>query len=204
MPAEPPPSERAKWPLTLEGKLGFSVRPESSGGFDDETQLGTDVGGSLYLELKRELAAGLEIDRVSLGRGTAISGRDSITADYSVTSAMLGLRAYPWRSEILDLFVGIQLGIGVQGVAAAGTVAQDSLTPAVAYSCSGSDAPGFQIGGGIGARLMLTPRWGLTARVSGTGRRLTSEVVEDCARGVGTVTTIGGSVAIGYDFDLDP
>lgn len=202
-PAEPP-SQRAHWPLTLQGKLGFSVRPESSGGFDDETQAGAELGLSLYLELKREFAVGLEIDRVSLGRGTAISGFDSVTADYSVSSAMLGLRAYPKRSELLDLFVGLQVGVGIQGVSAAGTAGGSGLTPAVAYQCSGSDSPGFQIGGGVGARLMLTPRWGVTAQIGGTGRRLTGDVVEDCARGIGTATTIEGSLGLGYDFDLDP
>jgi hypothetical protein len=202
-PAEPP-SQRAHWPLTLQGKLGFSVRPESSGGFDEETQAGAELGLSLYLELKREFAVGLEIDRVSLGRGTAINGFDSVTADYSVSSAMLGLRAYPKRSELIDLFVGLQLGVGIQGVSAAGTIGGGGLTPAVAYQCSGSDSPGFQIGGGVGARLMLTPRWGVTAQIGGTGRRLTGDVVEDCVRGIGTATTVEGSLGLGYDFDLDP
>jgi hypothetical protein len=162
------------------------------------------VGLSLYLDLKRELAVGLEIDRVSLGRGSAISGQDSITVDYSVASAMLGLRAYPWRSELLDVFVGIQVGAGIQGVSAAGTSTQGPLTPAAAYTCSGSDSPAFQLGGGIGARLMLTPRWGATARLGGTGRRSSGEFVDDCARGIGTATTLSGSIGIGYDFDLEP
>jgi len=201
---KPPPFVRAHSPLTLEGKLGFSVRPESAGGFDDESQVGADVGLSLYVDLKRELAAGLEIDRVSLGRGSAISGFDSITVDYTVSSAMLGLRAYPKRSELVDLFVGFQVGVGIQGVSAAGTSADGALTPAISYTCGGSDSPAFQIGGGIGARLMLTSRWGVTARVGGTGRRLTGEVVEECARGIGTATTISGSLGVGYDFDLDP
>jgi hypothetical protein len=199
-----PPSLRARWPLTLEGKLGFSVRPESSGGFEDESQVGVELGLSLYTDIKRELAVGLEIDRVSLGRGTAISGLDSVTVDYTVSSAMLGLRAYPWRSELVDLFVGLQVGVGIQGVSAAGTASDGALNPAVAYTCGGSDSPGFQLGGGVGARLMLTPRWGVTARVGGTGRRLTGELVEDCARGIGTVTTIAGSVGFGYDFELEP
>jgi hypothetical protein len=197
-------SLRARWPLTLEGKLGFSVRPESSGGFEDESQVGAEVGLSLYTDIRRELAVGLEVDRVSLGRGTAISGLDSVTVDYTVSSAMLGLRAYPWRSELVDLFVGLQVGVGIQGVSAAGTVSDGALDPAVSYTCGGSDSPGFQLGGGVGARLMLTPRWGVTARVGGTGRRLTGELVEDCARGIGTATTIAGSIAFGYDFELDP
>jgi hypothetical protein len=195
---------RAHSPLTLEGRLGFLVRPESSAGFDEESHVGAEVGLSLYMDLKKEIAAGLEVERASLGRGTAVNGMNTVGIDYSVTSAMLGFRAYPKRTELVDLFVGLQLGVGIQGVSAAGTRSQDALRPAVAYKCGGSDAPAFQIGGGVGARLMISPRWGLTARVNGTGRRLTSDVVDDCAQGVGTATTVSASLGLGYDFDLEP
>jgi hypothetical protein len=195
---------RAHAPLTLEGRLGVLVRPESSSGFDDESHVASEVALSLYMDLKRELAAGLELERASLGRGTAITGRDSVSIDYSVTSALLGLRAYPKRSEMLDVFVGLQVGLGIQGVSAAGTASSGSLSAPVAYKCSGSAAPAFSIGGGVGARFMISPRWGLTGRVNGTGRQLTSDVVDACAQGIGSATTISASIGLGYDFDLDP
>ena len=198
-----PPWPRAHSPLTLEGRLGFLLRPDSSAGFDHETNVGAELGLSLYMELKRELAAGLEIERSSLGRGTAINGLNSVNIDYTVSSAMLGLRAYPKRTELVDFFVGLQVGVGIQGVAATGTASNGSLLPAIPYSCGASDTPAFQIGGGVGARLMLTPRWGLTARINGTGRRLSSEMVEDCAQGIGTATTVSAGLGLGYDFDLE-
>ena len=203
-PPASPPWPRAHSPLTLEGRLGFLVRPDSGSGFDHETNVGAELGVSLYMELKRELAAGLEVERASLGRGTAIHGLDSVNIDYTVSSAMLGLRAYPKRTELVDVFVGLQVGVGIQGVSATGTVNNGSLLPASPYTCGASDTPAFQIGGGIGARLMLTPRWGLTARLNGSGRRLTGEMVEDCAQGIGTATTVSAGLGVGYDFDLDP
>lgn len=199
-----PPWPRAHSPLTLEGRFGFLVRPESGNGFDDESHTGVELGASLYLELKRELAAGLEIERASLGRGTAIRGLDSVSIDYSVSSAMLGLRAYPKRTELFDVFVGIQVGVGIQGVSAAGTTNNGALLPASSYHCGASDTPAFQIGGGVGARLMLSPRWGLTARLNGTGRRLSGELIEDCAQGLGTATTLSAGLGLGYDFELEP
>jgi hypothetical protein len=199
----PPIWQRAHSPLTLEGRLGFLVRPDSGAGFDQESNVGAELGLSLYLELKHELAAGLEIERASLGRGTAINGLDSVSIDYTVSSAMLGLRAYPKRTELLDLFVGLQVGLGIQGVSAAGTASNGGLLPASSYTCGAADAPAFQIGGGVGARLMLSPRWGLTARINGTGRRLTGEVVEECVQGLGTTTTVSAGLGLGYDFDLD-
>jgi hypothetical protein len=203
-PAAARPWIRAHSPLTLEGELGLLWRPESSAGFNDESHLGAEVGLSLYMELERELAAGLEIDRASLGRGTSISGLDSVSIDYTVSSAMLGLRAYPKRSELLDVFVGVQVGVGIQGVSAAGTANNGGVLAASSYQCGASDAPAFQIGGGVGARLMLSPRWGVTARINGTGRRLTSDLIDACARGIGTATTVSASVGLGYDFDLEP
>jgi hypothetical protein len=199
-----PPWPRAHSPLTLEGRFGFLVRPESGNGFDEESHTGVELGASLYLELKRELAAGLEIERASLGRGTAIRGLDSVSIDYSVSSAMLGVRAYPKRTELFDVFVGIQVGVGIQGVSAAGTANNGALLPASSYRCGASDAPAFQIGGGVGARLMLSPRWGLTARLNGTGRRLSGELIEDCAQGLGTATTLSAGLGLGYDFELEP
>lgn len=207
-PTLPPPLpqawERAHSPLTLEGRLGLLLRPESSGGFNDETHAGAELGLSLYMDLNREFAAGLEIDRSSLGRGTALSGLDSVSIDYTVSSAMLGVRAYPKRTELFDLFVGLQVGLGVQGVSAQGIANNGALQPGPPYSCGASDAPAFQIGGGVGARLMLSPRWGVTARINGMGRRLSGEVIEDCVQGIGTATTVTSSIGLGYDFDLDP
>jgi hypothetical protein len=156
------------------------------------------------VDLKRELAAGLELARASLGRGSAVSGRDTVSIDYTVTSAMLGVRAYPKRSELFDVFVGLQVGLGFQGVSAVGTRSNDALAPATPYQCSGSAAPAFQLGGGVGARFMISPRWGITGRVNAAGRALTSDVVAECAQGIGTATTISAGLGLGYDFDLDP
>lgn len=209
-PAEPkhepadPPSLRAHSPLTLEGSLGFLVRPDSGAGFDQESNVGAQLGLSLYLQLKRELAVGLEIDRASLGRGTAINRLDSVSIDYAVSSAMLGIRAYPKRTELFEVFVGLQVGVGIQGVSAAGTANNGALLPASAYTCGAADSPAFQIGGGVGARLMLSPRWGLTARVNGTGRRLSGEMIDNCAQGIGTATTVSAGIGLGYDFELEP
>jgi hypothetical protein len=117
---------------------------------------------------------------------------------------MLGFRAYPRRTELLDVFVGIQVGVGIQGVSATGTQNNGALVPASPYTCQGSDTPAFQLGGGVGARVMLAPRWGVTARINGTGRRLTADPIDKCARGLGSLTTVSGSLAVGYDFDLEP
>jgi Outer membrane protein beta-barrel domain len=199
-----PPWIRAHRALTLEARLGLLLRPESSEGFDDETHLGADVEVSGYVDLSRELAAGLELSRASLGRGAAVSGQDTVSTDFSVTSAMLGVRAYPKRSDMVDLYVGLQLGVGLQHVSSAGTRVTAPLRPGAPFSCSAYDSPGFQIGGGVGARFMLSPRWGIGARLNATGRRLTSDVVGDCAQGLGSATTITASLGLGYDFDLDP
>jgi hypothetical protein len=184
--------------------LGLLLRPESSEGFDDETHTGAELGLSIYVDIKNALAAGLEIDRATLGRGTALSGLDSVSIDYTVSSAMLGVRAYPKRTDMFDLFVGLQAGVGIQGVSAQGIASNGAILPGSAYRCGASDAPALQIGGGVGARLMVTPRWGVTTRINAVGRRLSGEYIEDCAQGIGTATTVTGSIGLGYDFDMEP
>jgi hypothetical protein len=201
---ELPPWIRAHQALTIEARLGLLVRPDSGSGFEEESHLGADVGLAGYLDLSREFAAGLELERASLGRGSSISGLSTVTTDFSVTSGMLGVRAYPKRSKMIDLFVGLQVGVGFQHLSSAGTRVTSALYAPTPYSCSATDSPGFQIGGGVGARFMFSPRWGATARVNATGRRLSSDVVDGCAQGLGTATTITAGIALGYDFDLDP
>src|SRR5688572_26807389 len=88
VPNKLPPFERAKWPLTIDLKLGMSWRPEGDAGFDAEDRIGTELGGSLYLDITDKIGAGLEVDRASLGRGNSINGFNSITVDYSDWSAM--------------------------------------------------------------------------------------------------------------------
>ena len=79
----------------------------------------------------REREVGIELERVDLGRGDDLSGLDSASVDYTATSALLGLRAYPYRSELWDVFVGLQAGLGWQGVSATGTRRDGSLDPEV-------------------------------------------------------------------------
>lgn len=195
---------RAHEPLTLEAHLGGLLRPGSSSGFQDQTHAGAAFGLSLYLDLSRKLAAGLVLDRSSLGRATALSGLTSVNVDHSVTSAMLGLRAYAKRTELFDLFIGVQLGAGLQTASATGTESRGPLLSPVPYACHATDTPGLQLGAGAGARLMFTPRWGVSAQVDGVARRLTGEVIDNCAQGIGGTTTLTAGVGFGYDFDLDP
>jgi hypothetical protein len=194
---------RIESPLTFEARLGFGLRPDSGLGFTDETTAGAELGLSLYFGLGERLAAGIALDRASLGRGTGLSGIDSVTAEYDVYSAMLGLRALPLRSDFVDLFVGFQLGAGVQTLTATGTSGTGSITaPARVFSCDASDTPALQLGGYLGARFMLAPRWGVSARLNGVGRRLSGEVLDDCAPGLGSLVSVGAGLGVGYDFEL--
>jgi hypothetical protein len=198
------PWQRANTALTLEGRLGFSIRTDSDVGFQHESAIGSELGLSLYLDLGRQLALGLELERIDLGRGNALHELDSVSVDYTATSAMLGLRAYPYRGELLDLFIGLQVGAGIQNVAASGTTSNGLVKPASSYICSASDSPSLELGGGIGARLMLTPRLGVTARVDGIARRLSGDTIDGCGQGIGGVTSVASSLGLGYDFDLSP
>jgi hypothetical protein len=194
-------------PLTLEARFGFNVRLGSS--FDasaHEELLGSDYAFGSYLAWNPEFALGLELEHAELGRVRALSGQNSIDAEYSATSAWLAARVFPIRRERLDLFVNLRLGLVMQHVDALGTrVDSASITvPAVSFSCSEWDGPGIGLGGAVGLAYRLSHHVSLLSRVDATGARLSGDVLGSCADGIGSVASLAGSIGLTFEFETAP
>ena len=191
-------------PLTLEARFGFNARLGSS--FDasaDDQMLDTAYGFAAYLAWNREDAFGLELEHSGLGRVRALSAQNSIDAEYSATSAWLGARVFPWRTERLDVFVNLRLGLAFQHVDALGTRQQSSsiTVPAPSFSCSVWDGPGIALGAALGLDYRLGRHVAFITRLDATGERLSGAELGTCADGIGSVTTIAGSVGLAYEFE---
>ena len=191
-------------PLTLEARFGFNARLGSS--FADsanEGLLGTHFAIGGYLAWKPEYALGLELESAGLGSVRALSGQDSIDAEYRATSAWLAARVFPIRRERLDLFVNLRIGLALQHVDARGTRADASLfsVPAKSFACSESDGPGFGLGGALGVAYRLSPHFALVSRVDATGERLSGEPLGTCADGVGSIASVSGTVGLAFELD---
>jgi hypothetical protein len=191
-------------PLTLEARFGFNARLGSS--FDssaDDEVLDTSFALGAYLAWNREYAVGLELEHSGLGRVRALSGENSIDAEYSATSAWLAARVFPWRAERLDLFLNLRLGLALQHLDALGTRQEASsiTVPARSFSCSAWDGPGIGLGAALGLSYRLGRHVGFVTRLDATGERLNGAELGTCADGIGSVTTVSGTVGFAYEFE---
>lgn len=190
--------------LSLEARFGFNARLGSSFAASAHEELfDTDFALGDYLSWKREFSLGLELEQSGLGRARALSGQSSIDAEYSATGAWLAARVFPIRRERLDLFVNLRVGLVFQHVSALGTrQTSASITePAVSFSCSEWDGPGFGLGGALGVTYRLSRHVSFLSRVDATGARLSGDVLGSCADGIGSVSSVGGSIGLTYEFE---
>ena len=191
-------------PLTLEGRFGFNARFGSSFDSSDNDQvLDTSFALGAYLAWSPEYAVGLELEQTGLGRIRGLSGENSIDAEYSATSAWLATRVFPWHSERLDVFVNLRLGLAMQHVNALGTrVESDSIAvPAQSFSCTAWDGPGIGLGAALGLNYRLARHVAFVSRLDATGERLSGDELGTCADGIGSVTSVAGSVGLAYTFE---
>jgi hypothetical protein len=191
-------------PLAIEARFGLNTRLGSS--FDDaahEQLLDSTFALAAYLAWSSEYAVGLEFEHAGLGRVRGVSDESSIDTEYSATSGWLGARVFPWRSERWDVFVNLRLGLVFQHVDTLGTrpMSNSIAVPPSAFSCSESDGPGLGLGGGVGAALRLSRHFSVLSRVDATGERLSGDVLGTCADGIGSVTTVSGTLGVAYEFE---
>ena len=193
-------------PLTLEARFGFNARLGSS--FDDaarEEHWGASYALASYLAWKPEFALGLELDHSGLGRVRALSGQTSVDNEYSATGAWLGARVFPIRTERLDFFVNLRVGMVWQHVDALGTRASSSITePAQSFTCAEWDGPGIGLGGALGVAYRVGRHIAFVSRLELNGARLSGETLGTCADGIGSVASLGGSVGLAFEFETAP
>ena len=190
--------------IAVEGSIGVNGRigPSSIEPADEEhAGVAFDVSG--WFTLSKEYVLGLGFTHADLGNVTAGSGGNGFDADYSVTALTLGARAFPWRSKSAEIFLGLRVGLAWQGIDALGVrTLEPNVSPPTPYSCSGVSGPGVALGAGVGGALRLGARAWFVGHVDATGYQMTSDVVENCAPGLGSVTSISASVGLLYAFDL--
>jgi hypothetical protein len=190
--------------IALEGGIGVNGRigPSSIEPAEEEhAGVAFDVSG--WFTLSKEYVLGLGFTYADLGNVTAGSGGNGFDADYSATVLYLGARAFPWRSKNAEIFLGLRVGLAWQGIDALGVrTLEPNVSPPTAYSCSGVSGPGIALGAGIGGALRLGARAWVVGQVDANGYGMTSDVVENCAPGIGSVTSVSTGVGLLYAFDL--
>jgi hypothetical protein len=190
--------------LALELSLRVSGRLNAaSSNATYEERAGMGIDGALWFTLGSAYALGLGVKRADLGDISYAEGVNTIDAGYATTALELGLRAFPFRSENWDIFIGLRAGLAWQDVEATGL---EQLGPmpdsAVPFQCSGVSGPGFALGAEIGAAFRLSPYLWLSGTVDANGYRLSSDMVDECIPGIGSITTLSVGLGLLYAFDL--
>jgi hypothetical protein len=167
---------------------------------DEKAGIGFDLGAEF--RIARAYSLGFGLTRMSLGSIAATSGASSVNADYATTALELGARFFPFRWPGAELSLGLHVGLAWQHVDANGLRPSVNLEPPTVFECSESSGPGFALGANIGAALRLARAFWLVGNVSGDGYELTSETINDCVNGLGSITTVSVGLGVMYAFDL--
>jgi hypothetical protein len=198
--AEPP--ERA---LGIQIDAGYGRRLGDSNGYDltQSESGGLVFGPSVWLSPARTWSIGLGFQRSSLGNDHGESGQTTVDIERRLDLFWLGGRAFPFRTDSFGVYLMLGLGAGWQHVNVSGTQeTQSFVRPATAYVCSASSGPGFALGGGVGVYADIDRNFGFVTQLDTFAHRQTSDVIEDCAPGSGSVTTLGARIGFEYRFDL--
>jgi hypothetical protein len=179
-----------------------NARLGQAAGYAADQPWGAVYGAGLWLNVATATALGLELVHAELGHGRASKGANLVDADYSVTGAWLGGRFTPWRSDQLRFFVALRLGLSLEHVTAYGVRQPSSPfeSPSV-FDCTGTHGPAFGVAGGAGLAFRLNSRLDLLGRVDAHGEQLTSDVVNGCAAGAGSATSLSFGLGVAYGFD---
>jgi hypothetical protein len=184
--------------IFVNGRIGSTGLEPSE---EEHFGVGFDVSG--WLSASRAWALGLGLTYTDLGNVTAGTDGNGFDADYSVTALTLGARAFPWRSKSAEIFLGLRAGIAWQGIDAVGIrTLQPNVAPPESYACSATSGPGLALGAGIGGALRLGARAWLMGHVDANGYKMTSNIVDDCAVGLGSVSSVSAGAGLLYAFDL--
>ena len=201
-PALPPPEMTLS--LELDGGLATRLGDPADYGYASSDRSGIVFGPGIWFASTRLWSVGITYQRSRLGsdRTDPLDGSLSITRD--LDALWLGGRAFPWRTDAMGLFISLGLGMSWQHVTANGTrPANDAVRPEQPFACSGSDGPGVALGGGLGLDLDISNDLAFIGMLNAAAHRQTSDVVEGCAPGSGSVTSVGAQIGLAYRFDLE-
>jgi hypothetical protein len=202
-PEDPPPPQRT---LGLQLSAGIDRRlGDDTTGISDAEPVDLTFGAGLWFAPDRLWSLGLGYQRLGLGGSVTPAREDSLSVQRDIDTIWAGGRAYPLRSDAIGLYIALALGASWQRAQASGSRsgAVPGVSPPETFACSASDGPGFALGGGVGIDVDIDRRLAFLAQVDGTGHRLTSETLDGCVAGSGSVTAVGAQLGFMYRFDLD-
>jgi hypothetical protein len=189
----------------LAGGLQTRLGDGEDYGYASRDSGGVVFGPGIWLSPARLWSVGLLYRRAGLGTDRSAPGENSLTVHRHQDTLWAAGRAYPWRTDSMGIYVLLELGMSWQHADADGSrVTTEFLRPAETFACSANDGPGFALGGGVGFDVDLEKNLSFITQLEATAHRHTSETIDSCAPGSGSVTTVGASIGFAYKLDLAP
>jgi outer membrane protein OmpA-like peptidoglycan-associated protein len=158
------------------------------------------VGLDALILPKRVFGVGVGYERAFFGRERSDSTGGSFTEQSRSWDALWLLgRVYPWQNDDVAFFVQIGLGPVWQHVGASGTTVVTSasgMTSIDPYACTGNDAAGFGLRGGLGLDVAVGNLIALTGQLGADHVRTSSGSLDSCAAGAGASTFLAARLGI--------
>ncbi len=197
--------------MGIEASLGFAERlGDADSGYDIGQRGGPVVGGGVFFAPSRAFDLGFTFEHAAIGEEEAPPAGSVSTARVtrSLNTVWANVRAYPWRSDRIGLFVGLMFGPSWERSHADGAVAPNTISGTVTtYKCDVSGSTAFALGAQVGTDYDLGDGVALLLRASAsthaTGSDFLSDDVGACMPGVGTVAAIDAQLGFAYRFDLN-
>jgi hypothetical protein len=201
--AQPAPPAQQPAPIGLElgGHLGAAVRVGDGPHFEIIERAGVSFGAFAFLTPEPAFSLGLAFEHTDLGRERSAAGyfgAFEVIRDLNTLWATVRLNLL--RGELGALGLSFGPGLAWQSADAAGVTTP--LLQATPFACSGSDAADLALRAGLGGSLALGGGATLSAGATLDNVRLSSDIMDGCVPGAGSVTLIGIRAALSYRFDV--
>lgn len=187
--------------VELGGQIGAGVRLGDGPHYAVVERAGLTFGAGGFVTLEPAFSLGLGIEHTDLGRErSAASGIGAVEVIRDLNAVWATIRLNLVRAEAGELSIGFGPGLAWQSADAAG-VATPVLAPRP-FTCSGSDAADLALRVGLGGALALGGGLWLQGGAGFDNVRLSSELMDGCVFGAGSVALFQVRAGLSYRFEV--
>jgi hypothetical protein len=213
--AAPQAAQAQETPLTFtlapEVTAGVAYRAnDAATGYPMHERGALGYRAGLYLGIGKRFDVGLLYQHSGIGieKTTNVATEPGIETRRTLDGLVLEGRYFAWRNSWAGLFLGLQLGLGWQGLDHTATRVEqpESLPRIIKVRCSASGGPGLGLGANLGGEFDINEGTSFLMLLSGTTHRLSSDTLQDggadCADGAGSSSVFLAQIGFRHRFDL--
>lgn len=194
-PAPPVMLGAVEFPVRIDADAYASLNYRLGAGGDFSDGIGGLLGGNVLAGPRgARWSAGLGYERWFLAEEGFEGGGAFTRVDRDLDALWLLGRGYPYEAERLSVYASLGVAPVWQHVEGSGAVLEpdpSGVPRARGVSCSAGDGAGLGLRIGVGAEVAITELVGFEGAIGLDHLRLSDEVIDGCAPGLGADTTLG-------------